>query len=129
MNQPSLLGLLLIFLGGGLGSLLRYFLGVGCRYLVPSSSAIFPWGTLLVNVLGSFLIGYLVERYHSGLGQEQFLLVVGFCGGFTTFSTFTLEVYSYFVEGLFWQGILYVVGSVLLGLTALYLGFRLAGAQ
>ena len=56
MNQPSLLGLLFIFLGGGLGSLLRYFLGVGCRYLVPSSSAIFPWGTLLVNVLGSFLI-------------------------------------------------------------------------
>lgn len=129
MNQPSLLGLLFIFLGGGLGSLLRYFLGVGCRYLVPSSSAIFPWGTLLVNVLGSFLIGYLVERYHSGLGLEQFLLVVGFCGGFTTFSTFTLEVYSYFVEGLVWQGILYVVGSVLLGLTALYLGFRLAGAQ
>lgn len=129
MNQPSLLGLLFIFLGGGLGSLLRYFLGVGCRYLVPSSSAIFPWGTLLVNVLGSFLIGYLVERYHSGLGLEQFLLVVGICGGFTTFSTFTLEVYSYFVEGLFWQGILYVVGSVLLGLTALYLGFRLAGAQ
>ena len=66
---------------------------------------------------------------HSGLGLEQFLLVVGFCGGFTTFSTFTLEVYSYFVEGLFWQGTLYVVGSVLLGLTALYLGFRLAGAQ
>jgi protein CrcB len=129
MNQPSLLGLLFIFLGGGLGSLLRYFLGVGCCYLVPSSSAIFPWGTLLVNVLGSFLIGYLVERYHSGLGQEQFLLVVGFCGGFTTFSTFTLEVYSYFVKGLFWQGILYVVGSVLLGLTALYLGFRLSGAQ
>ena len=129
MNQPSLLGLLFIFLGGGLGSLLRYFLGVGCRYLVPSSSVIFPWGTLLVNVLGSFLIGYLVERYHSGLGLAQFLLVVGFCGGFTTFSTFTLEVYSYFVEGLFWQGILYVVGSVLLGLTALYLGFRLAGAQ
>jgi len=129
MNQPSFLGLLFIFLGGGLGSLLRYFLGVGCRYLVPSSSSIFPWGTLLVNVLGSFLIGYLVERYHSGLGLEQFLLVVGFCGGFTTFSTFTLEVYSYFVKGLFWQGILYVVGSVLLGLTALYLGFRLAGAH
>ena len=129
MNQPSFWGLLFIFLGGGLGSLLRYFLGVGCRYLVPSSSSIFPWGTLLVNVLGSFLIGYLVERYHGGLGLEQFLLVVGFCGGFTTFSTFTLEVYSYFVEGLFWQGILYVVGSVLLGLTALYLGFRLAGAQ
>ena len=128
MNRLSLLGLVFIFLGGGLGSLLRYLLGVGFSYLVPASRGAFGWGTLLVNVLGSYLIGYFVERYHSELGLDRLLLVVGFCGGFTTFSTFTMEVYTLFTEGLSWLALLHIVGSILLSLGALYLGLRLAGA-
>ena len=69
-----------------------------------------------------------MERYHSELGLDCLLLVVGFCGGFTTFSTFTMEVYTLFTEGLSWLALLYIVGSILLSLGALYLGFRLAGA-
>ena len=128
MNRLYLLGLVFIFLGGGLGSLLRYLLGVGVSYLVPASRGAFGWGTLLVNVLGSCLIGYFVERYHSELGLDRLLLVVGFCGGFTTFSTFAMEVYTLFTEGLSWLALLYIVGSILLSLGALYLGLRLAGA-
>ena len=78
--------LLLVALGGGLGSV--------CRYLVSRMvESSFPWGTFAVNILGSLLIGLLVALVGKGIvsNEIKLLLVTGFCGGFTTFSTFANE--------------------------------------
>ena len=110
---------ILIFLAGGCGSLLRYAIGI----MLPSS--FFPWATLGINVLGSFVIGLL-----GGLGVRfgwsesvHLALAVGLCGGFTTFSTFSKEALSLAVAGRWGGCSLYVVGSVVLGLAAAALAF------
>lgn len=117
---------LLILAGGGAGSLLRYVAGsaIMARY-----GSRFPWGTLAINITGSFLIGVLMtlftERYqpHSNL---RLLLVVGFLGGYTTFSSFEWETYAAVREGGFWMGLTNVVGSVGLGYLAVWVGALLA---
>ena len=117
---------LLILAGGGAGSLLRYVAGsaIMARY-----GSRFPWGTLAINITGSFLIGVLMtlftERYqpHSNL---RLLLVVGFLGGYTTFSSFEWETYAAIREGGFWMGLTNVVGSVGLGYVAVWIGALLA---
>ena len=110
---------ILIFLAGGLGSLLRYVIGL----VLPSS--FFPWTTLGINVIGSFAIGLF-----GGLGSRvgwseslQLALTVGFCGGFTTFSTFSKEALSLATAGRWGAFSLYVIGSVVLGLAATAVGF------
>jgi fluoride exporter len=117
---------LLILAGGGAGSLLRYVAGsaIMARY-----GSRFPLGTLAVNITGSFLIGVLMtlftERYqpHANL---RLLLVVGFLGGYTTFSSFEWETYAAVREGGFWMGLSNVVGSVGLGYVAVWVGALLA---
>jgi fluoride exporter len=117
---------LLILAGGGAGSLLRYVAGsaIMARY-----GSRFPLGTLAVNITGSFLIGVLMtlftERYqpHTNL---RLLLVVGFLGGYTTFSSFEWETYAAVREGGFWMGLSNVVGSVGLGYVAVWVGALLA---
>jgi CrcB protein len=89
----------------------------------------FPWGTLVVNVSGCFLIGLimtlLTER--SNLNPNwRFALVVGFLGGYTTFSTFEWETYSAVRDGGFWIGLANVVGSVMFGYAAVWVGALLA---
>ena len=112
----------LILTGGGVGSLARYMVGsaIMTRYATR-----FPLGTLVVNVTGSFLIGLLMtlltERFQPH-PNWRLLLVVGFLGGYTTFSSFEWETYAAVREGGFWIGLANVVGSVTLGYAAVWLG-------
>ena len=117
---------LLIFAGGGFGSLLRYWLS---RFINGISVSHFPYGTFLVNMIGCFLIGFIIfytERYGDNADQWRLLLVTGLCGGFTTFSAFSLENLNLLNSQHILVFILYTGGSVLLGLLATYFGL-LAG--
>ena len=117
---------LLILAGGGVGSLARYLVGsaVMTRFVTR-----FPLGTLVVNVTGSFLIGLLMtlltERFQPH-PNWRLVLVVGFLGGYTTFSSFEWETYAAVRDGGFWIGLANVVGSVSLGYAAVWLGALLA---
>lgn len=113
-----------IALGGALGSVARYAIGhFGARH-----NERFPWATLLINVAGSFLLGLLVRWLpRSSLTPEMgFALTVGFCGGFTTFSTFSVEVARLVEGGAYARAATYATASVLLSLAATFAGF-LAG--
>ena len=116
--------LLTIALGGAAGTLARYGLGAWAqRY-----SAGFPIGTLVINVLGSLLLGFLFRvLVQSGVSPELRVgLTIGFCGGFTTFSTFSFETATLLEGGSWTRAALYVTGSVLLSLLATFAGFALA---
>jgi CrcB protein len=111
---------LLIALGGAAGSVLRY----GCSRWWNSPS--FPYGTLAVNILGSFLIGLLWAAFSKQADeQKRLLLITGFCGGFTTFSAFSLEGLQLLQQSKFAPFFLYTFATIVLGLTATYLGFKL----
>ena len=117
---------LLILLGGGVGSLARYVVGsaVAARF-----GTRFPAGTMLVNVTGCFLIGLTMTLLTERLQPHPYwrlALVVGFLGGYTTFSSFEWETYSAVREGGLWIGLGNVVGSVTLGYAAVWLGALLA---
>ena len=106
-------------MAGGLGSLLRYVIGLA----LPLS--FFPWATVAINVIGSFAIG-LVGGLGSQVGWSESLqlaLTVGLCGGFTTFSTFSKEALSLATSGRWGAFSLYIIGSVVLGLAAAAAGF------
>ena len=111
---------LLVAIGGAFGSVLRYGVSV---WAVEVLGAGFPWGTLAVNVLGSAAIGLAGG---AGLaGELRLLLVTGVLGGFTTFSSFSLETGLLF-QRAWWLAALYVAASLLLGLAAFALCFWLA---
>jgi CrcB protein len=117
---------LLIALGGGAGSLARYLAGTA---IMTRLGGRFPFGTLAVNVTGSFLIGLLLTLLTERLQPSpnlRLLLVVGFLGGYTTFSSFEWETYSTVREGGIWMGLANVIGSVLFGYAAVWLGAFLA---
>ena len=102
---------LLIFVGGGLGSLCRYALGS----LIQSRAHLaFPVGTLVVNVLGCIIIG-IVARHVLNMQTDvmaRAAMITGFCGGFTTFSTFSYETVGLISGGEWWKATLYVAASV-----------------
>lgn len=113
--------LLLVFLGGGLGSSLRYIIG---NYLNSSNTGI-PYGTFLANILGSLLIGIILGLAVKSetLSQNTILfLATGFCGGFTTFSTFAYENHVFLKSGDFTSFALYTIGSFILGFAAVFFG-------
>jgi len=117
---------LLVVIGGGTGALARY---VAASAIMTRFGGRFPLGTLVINVTGSFLIGFLMtiltERFKLD-PNWRLLLVVGFLGGYTTFSSFEWETYSSVREGGLWTGMLNVVSSVMLGYVAVTLGSMLA---
>lgn len=113
--------LLFVFVGGGFGSIARYLLA---KYFNSSASGI-PYGTFLTNVLGSLLIGIILglAAKNDTLTQNQtLLLATGFCGGFTTFSTFAYENHVFLKSGDFMNFFMYAVGSFALGFAAVFLG-------
>lgn len=116
--------ILLVGLGGGLGSIARY----GCqRWLSNMYPQAFPVGTFAVNIAGCLLIGifWALSLRQADSTNWKLFLMTGLCGGFTTFSAFTLEGVTLLKEnrtGLFF---LYAAGSVVLGLLATYIGIKL----
>ena len=112
------MNILAVGLGGALGAIFRYLLG----QIIPKLGSGFPLGTFVVNLIGCFAIGLVVglAGKHSNIDPRLILfLQTGICGGFTTFSTFSLESLTLIEEGRLAIGILYIVLSVLLGLFAL----------
>lgn len=120
----------LLALGGALGTYLRYRVGVWFRSQPWADG--FPYGTLTVNVVGSFLLGtavvLLLERLPPGQGERWYLLVgTGFCGGFTTFSTFEYETFQLVRDGSLGLALLNVMVSVLGGFLAVVLAVKVMG--
>jgi CrcB protein len=119
---------LLVMLGGGIGSLVRYAAGtaISARF-----ASLFPLGTMIVNVTGSFLIGLLMTLLSERLPHPywRLLLVVGFLGGYTTFSSLEWETFSAVRGGGLWIGLANVVGSVAFGYAAVWLGAALASRR
>jgi CrcB protein len=118
--------LLIIGLGGAAGSMLRYAVQ---KLFNPHTAAAFPTGTLLVNFAGCFLIGILwglFSRNISWSDESRLLLMTGLCGGFTTFSAFTLEGIGLLKENRTALFLIYITASVLGGLLATLIGIRIA---
>ena len=118
----NLYKLLIIGLGGFLGSVARY---VTAKFVDDKLSPIFPYGTLTVNILGSFLLGiiYIIALRKAGLTDNgRLFLGVGFCGGFTTFSAFALENFTLIQEKFVGTSLLYISVSVIGGILALAAG-------
>jgi len=113
---------LFVGLGGFFGSIGRYFIYQYFLKLVPG---IQPMGTLVVNVLGSFLLGLLIHATSKMDRSLYLLLTAGFCGGFTTFSTFSFENIDYLSTGNIGGAALYMSLSLILGLGACFLGWYL----
>jgi fluoride exporter len=117
---------LAVVIGGGAGALARY---VAASAIMTRFGGKFPLGTLVINVTGSFLIGYLMtmltERFQID-PRWRLLLVVGFLGGYTTFSSFEWETYTAVRDGGLRTGMLNIVSSIMLGYIAVWLGVVLA---
>src|SRR6266566_3544286 len=119
--------LVLIALGGAVGSLLRYLIGGAIQ---RSSASGFPIGTMFVNVAGCFLIGIFV-RFLLNMQESaelRALLVIGFCGGFTTFSTFSFETVGLIEGGEYARAATYVLGSAVLCTVATFAGMAAVSA-
>lgn len=115
----------LLALGGVLGTLARFGLG---GWVHTWAGTAFPWGTLVINLLGSFLLGLAMRGAElSSLSPElRGMITVGFCGAFTTFSTFSFETIALLQQGAWARASLYAAGSVGMGLLAVALGLSTA---
>jgi CrcB protein len=122
----SFVQLCLIGLGGAIGALARYGVGVWVSDRLTSST--FPWGTFVINMTGSFILGFvatlLSERYLTNPNWRPFV-TIGFVGAYTTFSTFEYETARLQSS---WQALANLMGSVLAGYAAVWIGIRLAHA-
>ena len=115
---------LLVFLGGGLGSSLRYLVSI----TMNQYSKVLPFGTFTVNMLGCLLIGLILgyaQRENTLTSNQTLLLATGFCGGFTTFSAFANENLELIKNGELFNFSAYTIGSVLIGILAVFIGFYL----
>ena len=117
--------LLMVFLGGGLGSVSRYLIS---RTLNISGFP-FPLGTFTVNIVGSLILGFILG-FALKTGQLSnntiLFLATGFCGGFTTFSTFAFENQNLLKSGDYFNFAIYTFGSIIVGITAVFVGLYLS---
>jgi CrcB protein len=124
-----LLRYILVLVGGALGCLARFVVGTA---IIARLGGRFPYGTVFINLTGSFLIGFamtfLTERTYLS-PNWRFLLVVGFLGGYTTFSSFEWETLNLVKDGSRWLGFVNGFGSLLFGYAAVWLGALLAGRK
>lgn len=113
----------LIFLGAGCGGVFRYWISNISYWFLGRQ---FPYGTLIVNVSGCFLMGLLfvllIERFNEIGSPFRSLLLIGFLGGYTTFSSFSIETLNLFENGAFLSGFANIFLSIILCLTATWLG-------
>lgn len=117
--------LVLVFVGGGIGSVLRYIIG---KYLNSTENGV-PYGTFTANILGSLLIGIILGlalKNNSLTQNYTLLLATGFCGGFTTFSTFAYENHMFLKSGDFVSFAIYTIASFVIGFLAVFGGMFLA---
>lgn len=116
---------LLVFLGGGLGSVARYWISLKLNNF---ENAI-PYGTLMANILGSLIIGFILG-YSSRTGllneNHSLLIATGFCGGFTTFSTFAYENHLYIKSGDYFGLIPYIIVTFIVAVGAVFLGMYIS---
>ena len=124
----SFVSVLLVALGGALGSVCRYLVGVGAGRLLGAD---FPFGTMIVNIVGSFVMGLFIELLavrFDGSESLRLFVAVGILGGFTTLSSFSLDSVVLFERGAIGAAALYVGGSIVLSLAALVAGLHFARA-
>ncbi|URK87959.1 fluoride efflux transporter CrcB [Rhizobium sp. RCAM05350] len=121
--------ILLVAAGGALGSVLRYLVGL---WTLRSFGPSFPWGTLAVNITGSFLIGVFAEVIACKFGasaEMRMFLITGILGGYTTFSAFSLDAITLLERGEPVTALIYVASSVLLSALAVFAGLALMRAM
>ena len=113
----------LVFIGGGLGSICRFGIGLAIQPLLPK----FPWATLLANGLACLVLGLVLGlQFQGNLSDERrLLLATGFCGGFSTFSTFTAETWGCFQNGQYGTAAANIAGSLTVCFVCLLLGIKL----
>lgn len=119
--------LIAVFIGSGLGGLTRFGLG---KWINSLHNVHFPYGTFVVNVVACFALGFIIglaEHKQILSPTARLFLAVGFCGGFSTFSTFSSETLTLFQQGHNITLILYVLGSIVLCVTATFGGLLIAG--
>lgn len=124
----SLVPILLVAVGGAFGSVCRYLVGVGAGRLLGLD---FPFGTMIVNIVGSFIMGVFIEMLalrFDGSEHLRLFVAVGILGGFTTLSSFSLDTIVLFERGAVVATVAYVAGSIVLSLAALVAGLHLVRA-
>ena len=115
-----------IAFGAAVGGVSRYYLSAAVQHRMGTT---FPWGTLLINITGSLILGFIMYyalATPSVSVELRILLTTGFCGGYTTFSTFSYETATLIEDGQLGRAGTYIVASVLLALAGTYGGFALA---
>jgi CrcB protein len=127
-----ILTIFFVAIGGAFGSCLRFLLGWYFTYNIKTNSLLigyssFPFNTLLINIIGCFLAGiaFAFFNYHLNNYNLKTFILIGFLGGFTTFSAFSLDFLRLFLATQYWQAIIYAFSSLFFSLLAVFMGYYL----